>query len=95
MKTFSIVSLIDFLDGAEIQYLSFLNVILMKEWDLDMSGLILLAGSLNFGLFVGAMICIFAADKYGRKNIIVFGSFVQVDLDIDVVLYGLSNCLRN
>jgi putative MFS transporter len=76
LRTFSIVSFIDFLDGAEIQFLSFLNVILLKEWELDMTGLVLLAGSLNFGLFIGAIICIFVADRYGRRNVIVIGSFV-------------------
>lgn len=94
IKTFLIVSFIDFLDGAEIQYLSFLNVILMKEWELDLTGLILLAASFNLGLFIGAIICALQADKIGRRNILIFGSFLQVNIIIILVLHSFVNSIR-
>jgi MFS family permease len=73
-KTFLIVSLIDLMDGAEIQYLALLNVILMKEWEFGISGLIIMAMGYNFGLFVGAALCAVYADRVGRRNILLFGT---------------------
>ena len=48
----------------------------MKEWNLTLTGLVLLAGSFNFGLFLGSLICTIFADSIGRKNILILGSLV-------------------
>lgn len=50
----------------------------MKEWDLGLGALILLAGSLNFGFFIGSIFCVFMVDNAGRRNMIILGSAIQV-----------------
>lgn len=80
IRTFMIVSFIDFLDGAEVMYVTLLNTILYKEWGLSIFDLILLGGVFNFGLFIGSLICAIYADRIGRRNILVFGCAIQVFL---------------
>lgn len=75
-RTFAIISLIDFLDGAELMFLSLLNTILYKEWNLSLNELIIIGTVFNFGLFIGAIICSIYADKLGRRNILILGSVI-------------------
>ncbi|KAM3127307.1 hypothetical protein pb186bvf_020593 [Paramecium bursaria] len=75
--TFSIVSLIDFLDGSELMYLMLLNSILYTEWSLNQPQLIILGSVFNIGLVIGAILCGYSSDIYGRKRILIFGCFLQ------------------
>lgn len=78
--SFAILGFIDFLDGSEGMYVTLLNAILFKEWSLTIFQLILLGAIFNTGLFVGAILCSLTADYFGRKNLLVFATVIQVSL---------------
>lgn len=58
-------------------YLMLLNSILYTEWSLSQTELIILGSVFNIGLVIGAVLCGYSSDKYGRRRILIFGCFLQ------------------
>lgn len=74
IRSFIVCSFVDFLDGSETLYLLLLNGILQREWSLSLMQLILLGSIFNLGLFFGALLCGFYADRFGRRSVLIFGT---------------------
>ncbi|KAL4432738.1 hypothetical protein ABPG74_011559 [Tetrahymena malaccensis] len=73
-----IVSLIDFIDGAEQYYMMILVQVLQNEWKLDNHQIELLGSFYFIGLFIGAIVSGIFCDWFGRKNSMAIGCFLQL-----------------
>ncbi|KAL4479155.1 hypothetical protein ABPG72_008985 [Tetrahymena utriculariae] len=73
-----IVSLIDFIDGAEQYYMMILVQVLQNEWKLADKQIELLGSFYFIGLFIGAIVSGIFCDWFGRKNSMAIGCFLQL-----------------
>ncbi|EGR34660.1 major facilitator superfamily protein, putative [Ichthyophthirius multifiliis] len=78
IQTMFIITFIDFIDGAELNFLSISLQILKIEWNLESRQVEILSSSYYIGLVIGCIFSGYFCDFFGRKCSMQIGNLLQL-----------------